>query len=232
MALIELNEISKEYNSNGVITKALQDIDLKIEQGEMIAIMGPSGSGKSTLLNILGLLDFPTNGSYEYNSINITQSNTKKICKLRNENFSFIFQYFALIKEYSILENVILPLNVRRLTYKYKVNLAKEYLKKLDILDQINKKPAQLSGGQQQRVAIARALIQQSEVILADEPTGALDQKNGNEIMNILKDLSKEGKTIIIVTHDSNVASYCDRVINIQDGRITNDKRGLKIVKY
>ncbi|WP_291649831.1 ABC transporter ATP-binding protein [Clostridium sp.] len=218
--LISLKKISKEYITDEVHTRALIDIDLTIDSGEMVAIMGPSGSGKSTLLNILGLLDKANSGMYTYNNKDISKISDKEIYKFRNEEFSFIFQYFALIKEYTILDNVILPLNVRKMSHSERVDIGKKYLEKMGILDQFNKKPSQLSGGQQQRVAIARALVQESNVILADEPTGALDQKTGEEIMDILKQLNKEGKTIIIITHDLKIASMCNRIITIKDGKI------------
>lgn len=218
--LISLKKISKEYITDEVHTRALIDIDLTIDSGEMVAIMGPSGSGKSTLLNILGLLDKSNSGMYTYNNKDISKVSDKEIYKFRNEEFSFIFQYFALIKEYTILDNVILPLNVRKMSHSERIDIGKKYLEKMGILDQANKKPSQLSGGQQQRVAIARALVQESNVILADEPTGALDQKTGEEIMGILKQLNKEGKTIIIITHDLKIASMCNRIITIKDGKI------------
>lgn len=218
--LISLKKISKEYITDEVHTRALIDIDLTIDSGEMVAIMGPSGSGKSTLLNILGLLDKANSGMYTYNNKDISKVSDKEIYKFRNEEFSFIFQYFALIKEYTILDNVILPLNVRKMSHSERIDIGKKYLEKMGILDQANKKPSQLSGGQQQRVAIARALVQESNVILADEPTGALDQKTGEEIMGILKQLNKEGKTIIIITHDLKIASMCNRIITIKDGKI------------
>lgn len=223
MDIIKLDKITKEYATNDVITRVLDEVDLTIKEGEMVAIMGPSGSGKSTLLNILGLLDKPNKGSYIYNNREVLNISEKNIYKLRNTDFGFIFQYFALVKEYNILDNVLLPLNVRKLTHSKKVDIAKKYLEQVNILDQAYKKASQLSGGQQQRAAIARALTQESKVILADEPTGALDQKIGIDIMNILQTLNKQGKTIIIVTHDQNIANMCSRIICLKDGKIVNE---------
>ncbi|NRT92136.1 ABC transporter ATP-binding protein [Clostridium beijerinckii] len=221
MNIIELRDIKKIYGSGSAETVALKNINLSIKKGEMIAIMGPSGCGKSTLLNIMGGIDVPNNGTYFLNGQEINKLNFNKLAKIRNKNISFIFQEFALLKEFSVLDNVILPLNFRKITSKEKKLTALKYLEKLQIQDLANKKVMNLSGGQQQRVAIARSLIQESELILADEPTGALDQENGENIMNILKKLNKdEGKTIIIVTHDINIAKYCDKIINMRDGVI------------
>lgn len=217
---IILEKINKEYTTNQVTTKVLKDVDLTIKSGEMVAIMGPSGSGKSTLLNIIGLLDKANSGKYIYGNKDITNISNNNMYKFRNTEFSFVFQYFALIKQYSVLENVILPLNVRKISHSKKNEIAKKYLEQMGILDQANKKPSQLSGGQQQRVAIARALVQESNIILADEPTGALDQKTGEEIINILKNLNKQGKTVVIVTHDLNIANMCNRIVSIKDGKI------------
>jgi putative ABC transport system ATP-binding protein len=221
MNIIELRDIKKIYGSGSAENVALKNINLSIKKGEMIAIMGPSGCGKSTLLNIMGGIDVPNNGTYFLNGQEINKVNFNKLAKIRNKNISFIFQEFALLKEFSVLDNVILPLNFRKITSKEKKLTALKYLEKLQIQDLANKKVMNLSGGQQQRVAIARSLIQESELILADEPTGALDQENGENIMNILKKLNKdEGKTIIIVTHDINIAKYCDKIINMRDGVI------------
>lgn len=189
MNIIELRDIKKIYGSGSAETVALKNINLSIKKGEMIAIMGPSGCGKSTLLNIMGGIDVPNNGTYFLNGQEINKVNFNKLAKIRNKNISFIFQEFALLKEFSVLDNVILPLNFRKITSKEKKLTALKYLEKLQIQDLANKKVMNLSGGQQQRVAIARSLIQESELILADEPTGALDQENGENIMNILKSL-------------------------------------------
>lgn len=221
MNIIDLKNIKKVYGKGDAETVALKNIDLSIKKGEMIAIMGPSGSGKSTLLNIIGCIDTPTSGNYSLNGKEINNLNFNKLATIRNRNISFVFQEFALLKEFTVLDNVILPLNFRKMSSKEKKDSALKYLKKLQIEDLANKKVMNLSGGQKQRVAIARSLVQESELILADEPTGSLDQENGKNIMTILKNLNKsEGKTVIIVTHDMNIANYCDNVINMRDGLI------------
>ncbi|KOR25402.1 ABC transporter ATP-binding protein [Clostridium sp. L74] len=221
MNIIELKNIKKVYGKSEAKTIALKDINLSVQQGEMIAIMGPSGSGKSSLLNIIGCIDSPTDGTYLLNGQEINKLNFNKLSKIRNKDISFIFQEFALLNEFTVLDNVILPLNFRKMSYNEKKSVALKYLEKLQIKDLSSKKVINLSGGQKQRVAIARSLIQESKLILADEPTGSLDQENGKNIMNILKDLNKnQNKTIIIVTHDENIANYCDKVVNMKDGYI------------
>jgi putative ABC transport system ATP-binding protein len=221
MSIIELKDIKKNYGKDLSKVEALKGINLSIKQGEMVAIMGPSGGGKSTLLNIIGCIDTPTEGTYLLEGQEVSKLNFNKLSFARNKKLSFIFQNFALLKDFSVIDNVIMPLNFRKISGKDKKRLAFQYLDKLEMKDLYNKKVKNLSGGQQQRVAIARALAQESNIILADEPTGALDQNNGKNIMNILKDLNEEeNKTIIIVTHDPNIASYCSRIINLKDGFI------------
>lgn len=220
MSYIKLIDIKKQYGKGNHIFFAINNLNLEIEKGEMIAIMGPSGAGKSTLLNILGCIDTPTSGSYILSNQNIESCKNKELCKLRNKKFGFVFQYFALLKEYNVLDNVLLPLASSKLSRKAKRTKAIDYLKRFGVEDQAYKKVSELSGGQQQRVAIARALINEPDIILADEPTGALDQSTGKEIMEELCRINKTGKTIIIVTHDYNVASYCHRTVRIIDGRI------------
>ncbi|MBN1037134.1 ABC transporter ATP-binding protein [Clostridium botulinum] len=224
MSIIYLKNISKIYNEKKVGTHALKNINLKINSGDFIAIMGPSGSGKSTLLNIIGCMDIPTNGEYYLGDDLIGKMNNKQLSKLRNTKFSFIFQNFALMKDYNVYDNVELPLMYRDISDKDKRNKVIMYLEKIGIIDKINNKPTELSGGQKQRVAIARALVSDADIILGDEPTGALDQKTGQEIMELLKEINRKGKTIIIVTHDLKVASYCDRIINVVDGQILENK--------
>jgi len=186
--------------------------------------MGPSGSGKSTLLNIIGCLDTPTSGEYIFNGKAIDKLSRRELANLRNTSFGFILQYFGLVDEYTVYENVEIPLSYSKKKGINKKKLIKETLNMLGISDKIKKLPCQLSGGQNQRVAIARALINDPEIILADEPTGALDKKTGQEVMNILKDLNKNGKTLIIVTHDESIASQCNRIINICDGKIVSSQ--------
>lgn len=218
--VIELKQLSKTYGKDANKTYALNNVDLTIRDGEMVAIMGPSGSGKSTLLNLLGFIDKPTNGEYILNSINTSALQGNKLAKIRNKEIGFVFQYFALMKEFTVLDNVILPLIYRKMPQKERVKKGILYLEKMGIGSHKDKKISELSGGQQQRVAIARALIGEPSIILADEPTGALDQKTGKDIIKILKDINKQGKTVIIVTHDINVANSCDRIITIIDGKI------------
>lgn len=217
---IQLRNVKKSYGKGSLQTVALNGIDLEIAEGELITIMGPSGSGKSTLLNLLGCIDKCTSGSYIFNGVNINECNSRTLAKIRNENFGFIFQSFNLIDEFNLIENISLPL-----TYKkgFKGSFKKksmELLNRVGLIEHKGKRPNQLSGGQQQRVAIARALVGQPSIILADEPTGALDQKTGKEIMKMLLEINKNGKTVIIITHDLNIARQCKRVIYIQDGLI------------
>lgn len=220
MSIIELKNIRKEYVKKNFKFTAIDNINLSVEKGDFIAIMGPSGAGKSTLLNIIGCMDQLTEGEYYLNGKLINKLNNKELSKIRNSTISFVFQDFALMKEYSVYDNVELPLSYRNLSNKEKKQMVTAQLEALGIEDQIKKKPNELSGGQQQRVAIARALVGDVEIILADEPTGALDSKTGMEIMNILSEINKKGKTIIIVTHDEKVASYCNKKIIIKDGKI------------
>ncbi|WP_264167679.1 ABC transporter ATP-binding protein [Clostridium tagluense] len=188
----------------------------------MVAIMGTSGSGKSTLLNILGFIDKISNGEYYFDGENVETLTSVELAEFRNKKVGFVFQYFALLNDYTVYENIQLPLLKTKLSKKEKKKIIEEYLIEFGITSQKNKRPQEISGGQQQRVAIIRALVTNPSYILADEPTGALDKKNGEAIMNILKDLNKNGKTIIIVTHDNNVANFCDRIITIDDGKIIN----------
>lgn len=220
--MIRLENICKYYNygkSNQTI--GVENISLTIQKGEMVAIMGPSGSGKSTLLKILCGGNIPQKGNYFYNDVNVYSLNEKERSKLRNEQIGIIMQDFALVEEYSVLENVLIPFSFRKkLSKKHLTNKALEALKEVGIEELKNKLVSELSGGEKQRVAIARILCQETKVILADEPTGALDKTNSTNIMNIFKDLNKKGITIIIVTHDENIARYCNRIINILDGHI------------
>lgn len=220
MSILKLNNIHKNYGKGNSEVKALRGIDLDIKQGDLIAIMGPSGCGKSTLLNILGCIDYPDKGEYyiENNLIDFKKMNS--LADIRNHKISFIFQNFALIKDLTVLENVMLPLKFRHIKYHEKVNQAVKYLDELDIKNLKSKYITELSGGQQQRVAIARALTQQTEIILADEPTGSLDEENAIKIMEILSSLSeKYNKTIIIVTHENLVAKYCNKIMHMKDGK-------------
>lgn len=225
MSLIQLTDITKIYGEASSRVTALKNISLDINQSEMLSIMGPSGSGKSTLLNILGCMDIPTSGSYYLNDELMSTKSNLELSRIRNSTVSFVFQNFALMKDYSVYDNIELPLLYRKMSNKSKKEKIMYYSTRLGIEKLVNKKPYQISGGQQQRVAIARALVSDASIILADEPTGALDQKTGEELLQLLKNINKQNKTIIIVTHDNKVAQYCDRKIYISDGRIIEDIR-------
>lgn len=217
---ILLKGVSKVYGKKENKFKALKNIDLKIEEGELIAIMGASGSGKTTLLNIIGCIDELDDGKYLLDNQDCSNKNFDDLAKIRNEKISFIFQNFALIKELTVQENIMLPLEYRKEKKDFNIDFD-WYIEMLGLKEILNKKVSKLSGGQQQRVAIMRSLVQGAEVILADEPTGALDEENGQKIMSILLELNKkENKTILIVTHNPNIAKCCNRVIHIKDGMI------------
>ena len=217
--MIKLENVIKDYVSGSTVTHALCGVDLEINSGELIAIMGTSGSGKSTLLHILGGMDNLTSGKYQFESEIVSDYNFVKLQQFRKENISFVFQNFALMNKYTVYENVEMPLLARRIKNRRKIIL--EQLEKMGIYDLQKKLPTQISGGQQQRCAIARAIAANTPVLLADEPTGALDSKTSLEIMNTLLELNKNGKTIIIVTHDQKIAALCRRVVTISDGRLT-----------
>ena len=220
--MIKLENIIKIYNKKEAECIALDGINLEIEEGSMTALMGPSGSGKSTLLNIIGAMDTATKGSYKYNDIEVSALNTSKLNKFRKEHIAFVFQQFALMDKYTVLENVELPLLIRNVPKKERRRKAMEVLTSLGIEKLKNKRPAKLSGGEKQRCAVARAIAADVPLILADEPTGALDSANGENIMEIFTKLNKEGKTIIVVTHDEHVASYCERIIRLKDGKLVD----------
>lgn len=216
--MIRMEGITKDYIVQKQVTHALRGIDLTVEKGEMVAVMGPSGSGKSTLLNILGGMDSATSGTYIFNGENVRGFSPKELHKFRRENISFVFQSFALMEKYSVYENVEMPLIARNV--KKRKEIVMECLKKMGIEDQAKKCPPRLSGGQQQRCAIARALAAGTPVLLADEPTGALDKKTGGEIIDCLREFNSEGKTVFVITHDPDVAAKCGRIILLEDGLI------------
>lgn len=218
MEILKLRNIIKTYGEKNNIVHALNNINLDINSGEMVSIMGPSGCGKSSLLNILGCIDSPTNGEYILYDKKILFKNFNDLAKIRNEKVSFIFQNFALIKELSVIDNVTIPLNFRKIPVNKRKQLALKYIKKLNMENFINSKVINLSGGQQQRVAIARALAQETDILIADEPTGSLDSNNTKKIMEIFKSLNSEGKTIIIATHDYLVSSFCNKNLTMRDG--------------
>lgn len=225
MEIIELKHIAKEYRSDSVVTPALSEIDLSIEKGEFIAIMGASGSGKTTLLNIIGCMDVPTFGTYLFDGVELSREKEKRLSSIRGKRIAFVFQHFALIDDYTVFENVEIPLLKQPIPKSERKKGVTNALKTVGITDLSRKKPTHISGGQKQRVAIARAIACGAEVILADEPTGALDSKTGKEIMEIFSELNASGKTVILITHDRQVASYAKRLITIQDGRILSDEK-------
>ena len=218
--LIKLENIHKTYGKKELTTHALDGISLEIEEGEMLAIMGVSGSGKSTLLNILGCLDKPTDGKYFLRDRDITTYTAKQMAKLRNETFGFVLQDFALIERYTVAQNVMIPLRYSKKYTSGREKRVDEILRQLDIYNKKNQISLRLSCVQRQRVAIGRAIVNNAEILLCDEPTGALDSKTANEIMHIFKNLNKKGKTVIIVTHDKDIAGHCERIIEISDGKI------------
>lgn len=222
--MIKLENISKEYNVDKEKIRVLNDINLKIENNEFIAIMGASGSGKTTLLNIIGCMDKATNGTYYLDNKLVSELNDIELSEIRTNRITFIFQNFALMEKYTAYENIELPLVVKKIKKSERKKKILEVAKQLGIEKQLNKLPTQMSGGQQQRIAIARSLVSGADIILADEPTGALDNRNGIELMEILKELNKLGKTIILVTHDNEIAKYAKKIIYIKDGRIENEK--------
>jgi putative ABC transport system ATP-binding protein len=220
-AVISLDTITKEYRSEEVVTKVLHGISFLVKEGDFVAISGPSGSGKSTLLNILGLLDTATAGTYILNGKNVTQLSEDEQAAIRNKYIGFVFQQFNLLKRATVLDNVILPAIYAGMPTNDRKDKALELLGKVGLAEHAYKKPNQLSGGQQQRVAIARALMNDPVLILADEPTGNLDTKSGNDVMAILKDLNKQGKTIIIITHEKDIADQAKRTVQIRDGTMS-----------
>ncbi len=221
--LIDLRNINKTYRNGDQELKVLKNINLTVEEGEFVAIMGPSGSGKSTLMNIIGMLDRPTIGEYFLGNEDVANLGDKKLAKVRNNQIGFVFQQFFLLSKLNALQNVELPLIYAGASQGSRRNLAKQYLEKVDLGTRMTHLPSELSGGQKQRVAIARALVNNPSIILADEPTGALDTKTGEQIMELLTELNAEGKTIIMVTHEPEIAAYAKRQIVIRDGVISSD---------
>ncbi|HEM6083335.1 TPA: ABC transporter ATP-binding protein [Streptococcus suis] len=223
--LIRLTNINKSYKNGDQELRVLKDIDLEVEEGEFLAIMGPSGSGKSTLMNIIGLLDRSTTGNYWLEGQEVSQLSEKKLASVRNDQIGFVFQQFFLLSKLNALQNVELPLIYAGVPANQRKKLAKRYLEKVELAERMTHLPSELSGGQKQRVAIARALVNTPAIILADEPTGALDTKTGQQIMELLIELNNEGKTIIMVTHEPEIAAYAKRTIVLRDGVITEDRR-------
>ena len=221
--MIKIEGLSKFFRTEEVETIALNNVSLEVKDGEFVAIMGPSGCGKSTLLNILGLLDNPTSGDYYLAGKEVGHLKEKERTQVRKGNIGFVFQSFNLIDELNVFENVELPLTYLKVKAAERKQMVNDILKRMNISHRASHFPQQLSGGQQQRVAIARAVVSNPKIILADEPTGNLDSKSTIEIMNILKDLHESGRTVIIITHDDEIANQVDRVVRIMDGKIVSD---------
>ena len=218
--MIRLENIEKLYRTDKIETMTLSNVNLEVEQGEFISVMGPSGSGKSTLLNVMGLLDVPTGGTVSLNGKTIESYNDRHLARIRNEEIGFIFQSFHLISDLSVLDNVEIPLLYRRgMGGRERRKMALEALDKVGLSSRIHHFPSQLSGGQQQRVAIARAIVGKPQILLADEPTGNLDSHMGDEVMDILEELNREGTTVVMVTHDPSLAERTERTVRLFDGR-------------
>lgn len=221
--ILNLQNIFKDYQQEKLIVPVLKDVSLQVEEGEYVAIMGPSGSGKTTLMNIIGCLDRPTSGEYELAGENVLKYKDKEMSDLRLKRIGFVFQSFQLLPRQSALENVALPLSYAGMKKKDRRQRAAEALERVGLGDRLEFKPTQLSGGQKQRVAIARAMVNNPSILLADEPTGALDSKSGQQIMELFQKLNEEGVTIVMITHDRNIASNAKRIVHIIDGEITEE---------
>ena len=224
-ALVDVQDICKVYNPGENEVRALDHVSVQIHEKEFVAIIGQSGSGKSTLMNMLGCLDVPTSGTYMLHGKDVSNMSDDELSDIRNQEIGFIFQGFNLIQNLTALENVELPLIYRGVSKKERMELSKGALKKVGLENRMDHKPAEMSGGQQQRVAIARAIAQAPPIILADEPTGNLDSASSKEIMGILRELHEDGRTVIIITHDNEIAAQTKRVIKIMDGRIESDTK-------
>jgi len=229
--LISLNKIKRYYDVGGEIVRALDGVDLMIKQNEYISIMGPSGSGKSTLMNMIGCLDTPTEGTYEFEGELVHKMDDDQLASIRNRKIGFVFQTFNLLPKATALRNVEVPLIYSNIPKSDRLKMASDSLVSVGLEDRLDHKPNELSGGQRQRVAIARALVNNPSIILADEPTGNLDSKSGIEIMKILYELYSNGNTIILVTHEEEIANHANRIITIFDGKIKEDKINKNMIK-
>lgn len=221
--IIDIRRVAKIYTMGTERVYALRDISVSIRRNEYVAIMGPSGSGKSTLMNIIGCLDTPTKGTYLFNDVNVDKMNDNELAEIRNREIGFVFQTFNLLPRYTALKNVELPLVYSGISGEERHNRAIEALEKVGLGDRMEHKPNELSGGQRQRVAVARALVTNPSIILADEPTGNLDTKTGVEIMSLFEDLWRNGNTIILVTHENEIAEHAKRIVRVRDGLIESD---------
>ena len=222
-ALIEFDEVCKYYQMGDTTVKAADHISMKIEKGEFVAIVGQSGSGKSTCMNIIGCLDVPTQGTYRLNGRDVGKMNRNELAAIRNEMLGFIFQQYNLLPKLNLMENVEVPLVYAGVSRAERHKRAKEVLEKVGLGDKLKNKPNQLSGGQQQRVSIARALAGNPPIILADEPTGALDSHTGREVLGMLQQLNRQGHTVVLITHDNSIATQAQRIIRLEDGQVVYD---------
>ena len=222
--MINVDNLKKTYYMGNQSLDALSGVTFEITKGGYVAIMGPSGSGKSTLMNIIGCLDSPTKGTYSLNNKEVSQMSDDELSKIRNTEIGFVFQNFSLLPRSSALENVMLPLQYAGISLSERKTIALDALEKVELLDRKDHKPSELSGGQQQRVAIARALVNNPSILFADEPTGNLDSQTGMKVLDIFKRLNENGQTIILITHENEVASAAKRIIHIKDGNISNDE--------
>lgn len=227
--ILELNHIYKNYDQGKLSVPVLKDVTLHVDEGEYVAIMGPSGSGKTTLMNIIGLLDVPTSGEFVFDGHAIYNDNDKLLSAIRNKSIGFVFQNFNLLPRESALDNVCLPLLYAGVSRRERKRRAAEALEKVGLGDRMSFKPTQLSGGQKQRVAIARAMVTNPKILLADEPTGALDSASGQQVMELFSKLNSEGMTIVMITHDAEIASFASRMVLIRDGILTeNSSKGVE----
>ncbi len=229
--MIQLEDVYKIYSDGDSEIRALDGVSLFVDKGEFTAIVGSSGSGKSTCMNIIGCLDIPTSGKYYLNGTDVSTMSEKQLAAIRNKELGFIFQQYNLIAKLNLLENVELPLIYRRVSASERKRMAEEALDRVGLLDRWKKFPSQLSGGQQQRVSIARALAGRPPVILADEPTGALDSKTGRDVINFLRELHADGTSVILITHDNSIAESTNRIIRIHDGKIISDEDNTENLK-
>lgn len=229
--VIEIKQITKFYQVGTQVVKALQGVDINITKGEYVAIMGPSGSGKSTLMNIIGALDTPTGGQYILNGTDVSRMSDDNLAEIRNKEIGFVFQTFNLLPRYTALENVMLPLIYSGVPKNKRVEMAQQALSNVSLADRVSHKPNELSGGQRQRVAVARALINKPSIILADEPTGNLDSKTSADIMRLFGEIHANGNTIILVTHEEDIARYAHRIVRLRDGHIESDALNEKITQ-
>ena len=223
--VIKIRNITRDFPLGSETVKVLKGIDLDIERGEYVALMGPSGSGKSTLMNLLGCLDTPTSGSYELNGKDVSSMSDDELAEIRNKEIGFVFQTFNLLPRTTALENVALPMIYAGASKAARTERAKEVLSNVGLADRMDHKPNQLSGGQRQRVAVGRALVNRPSIILADEPTGNLDSKTSVEIMNLFNEIHKAGNTVILVTHEEDIADNAHRIISLRDGKVESDTR-------